>query len=131
MPQLADEQARPAHGALGLDPTAATAFFRDQIAASKVAQKGLFARWTAHPEEAPITRPDLGQIRAQLDQLTAALLQQPTATVDVHTEPTSCAVRLTLAAGSAVIVQMLDALHRRALATTLRSLSTSQTVTPS
>jgi chorismate mutase-like protein len=125
------DQVRNQADALGLDPDAATAFFQDQITASKVVQKGLFARWTAHPDEAPTTRPDLGQIRTRLDQLTAALLQQLEATVDVRTEPTSCTVQLTLAVGSAVVLERPDTLHRRALGTAVHSVCTGQAVTPS
>jgi chorismate mutase len=125
------DQVRQQAAALGLDADAATAFFQDQITASKVVQKGLFARWTAHPDEAPTTRPDLGQIRTQLDQLTAALLQQLKSTVDVRTEPISCTVQLTLAAGSAVVLDRLDVLHRRALGTAVHSVCTGQAATPS
>jgi chorismate mutase-like protein len=115
------DQVRAQAAALGLDPDAATAFFQDQISASKVVQRGLFARWTAHPDEAPTTRPDLGEIRARLDQLTAALLQQLKATVDVRDEPISCTIQLALATGSAVVLDGLDALHRRALRTAVDS----------
>lgn len=124
------DQVRQQATALGLDADAATAFFQDQITASKLVQKGLFARWTAHPDEAPTTRPDLGQIRTQLDQLTAALLQQLKSTVDVRTEPISCTVQVILAAGSAAVLDRLDALHRRALGTAVHSVCTGQAVTP-
>ncbi|KAA9156020.1 chorismate mutase [Amycolatopsis acidicola] len=110
--------------ALGLAPAATAAFFQDQITASKVVQKGLFARWTAHPGEAPATRPDLGQIRTRLDQLTTGMLQQLKATVDVRAEP-GCTVQLILATTSATVLQRLDALHRRALGTAARSVCAS------
>ncbi|WP_431039374.1 gamma subclass chorismate mutase AroQ [Streptomyces sp. P6-2-1] len=57
-------QVREQAAAAGGDPDAAAAFFRDQIAASKTVQKGLLARWTARPAEAPRTQPDLGRTRA-------------------------------------------------------------------
>lgn len=44
-------QVRDQATALGLDPEVAAVFFRDQITASKVVQRGLFDRWTAHPRE--------------------------------------------------------------------------------
>ncbi len=47
------DQVRAQAGALGLDQDAAAAFFRDQITVSKVVQRGLFDRWTAHPDQAP------------------------------------------------------------------------------
>ncbi|GAA4510609.1 hypothetical protein GCM10023191_073510 [Actinoallomurus oryzae] len=109
------EQVRNQAGDLGLDPVSATAFFQDQIAASKVVQKGLFARWTAHPEEAPTTRPDLGQIRTRLDQLTTGLLGELKATVRLRDEPTACTVQLAVATGSGAVLERLNALHRRAL----------------
>ncbi len=46
-------QVRAQAGALELDQDAATAFFRDRITAGKVVQRGLFDRWTAHPDQAP------------------------------------------------------------------------------
>ncbi|WP_236795039.1 chorismate mutase [Amycolatopsis sp. GM8] len=115
------DQVRTQATALGLDPDAAAAFFRDQITASKVVQRGLFARWTAHPDEAPTTRPDLGQIRTRLDQLTTALLQELKSTVDVRGEPVSCTIHLALATGSAVLLDKLDALHRQALHTAVHA----------
>ncbi|MEV0110445.1 hypothetical protein AB0H42_29455 [Nocardia sp. NPDC050799] len=99
----------------------ATAFFRDQIAASKVVQIGLLDRWRAHPDEAPGTRPDLVRIRDQLDQLTGAVLEQLGATADVRSAPTRRTVELLLAAGSAVHLERLDALHQQALGTAVHS----------
>lgn len=118
------DQVRTQAGALGLAPDAAAAFFRDQITASKVVQRGLFARWTAHPAEAPTTRPDLGPIRTRLDRLTTDLLGQLKSTVDVRAERVPCAVHLALATGSAAILDRLDALHREALGTAVHSVCT-------
>ncbi|MDT8915195.1 chorismate mutase [Amycolatopsis sp. PS_44_ISF1] len=115
------DQVRARATALGLDPDAAAAFFRDQITASKVVQRGRFARWTAHPDQAPTTRPDLGPIRTRLDRLTADLLDRLKATVDLRSERVPCTVQLAVAAGSAVVLERLDALHRRALGTAVHS----------
>ncbi|GAA1712393.1 chorismate mutase [Kribbella yunnanensis] len=106
---------------LGLDPDAVAAFFQDQITASKIVQRGLFARWTAHPDEAPTTRPDLAQIRARLDQLTTALLQQLDTTEDLRAKPRRCTAELAFAVDSTVVLQRLDPLHRRALRTAAKS----------
>ncbi|WP_318307323.1 chorismate mutase [Amycolatopsis solani] len=114
-------QVRAQAAAIGLDPDAAAAFFRDQITASKVVQRGLFARWTAHPDEAPTTRPDLAQIRTRLDRLTTDLLAGLASTVDIRAERIRCTVQLALATGSAVVLDRLDALHRQALGTAVRS----------
>ncbi|WP_372351077.1 chorismate mutase [Streptomyces sp. KL116D] len=110
-------QVRDKASDLGVDPEAAVAFFQDQIAASKVVQKGLFARWTAHPEEAPTTRPDLGQIREQLDRLTTDLLQELKSTEELRDKPVACTVQLALAAASGAVREELDTLHRQALRT--------------
>ena len=109
------EQVRTQAEADGVNPDAAVAFFQDQITASKVVQKGLFARWTAHPEEAPTTRPDLGPIREQLDQLTTALLQELKDTEELREKPVACTVQLALATGSGAVLERLDTLHRQAL----------------
>ncbi|WP_411092845.1 chorismate mutase [Streptomyces sp. 049-1] len=102
-------------GPLGLDPDATVAFFQDQITASKVVQKGLFARWTAHPDEAPTTRPDLAQIRTQLDQITTELLQELKATQRLRNSALSCNLQLALATQSGSVFKGLDKLHRQAL----------------
>ncbi|WP_020659628.1 chorismate mutase [Amycolatopsis benzoatilytica] len=115
------DQVRKQATALGLDPDAAAAFFRDQITASKTVQRGLFARWTAHPDQAPTTRPDLGQIRIRLDRLTTELLAQLKSTARFRAEPIGCTVQLALAAGSATVLDRLDGLHRRALGTAVHS----------
>ncbi|MFF0964799.1 chorismate mutase [Streptomyces sp. NPDC003703] len=115
------DQVRAQAGAAGLDPEAAVAFFRDQITASKITQRGLFARWTAHPGEAPATRPDLGPIRERLDRLTRALLDKLKDTERWRAEPVGCAAGLALAGATGAALEHLDALHRRALRTATRS----------
>ncbi|MEU6390431.1 chorismate mutase [Streptomyces sp. NPDC046939] len=110
-------QVRRKAEAAGVDPGAATAFFRDQITASKSVQRGLFERWAAHPEEAPTERPDLARIRERLDGLTTALLRELKETERVRERPVTCAVRLALAGGSGAAREHLDGLHRQALRT--------------
>lgn len=72
--QVVLDQVRASAVRLGIDPEEAAVFFRDQIEASKVVQRGLFARWSAYPAEAPTTRPDLNEIRLTIDKLTTDLL---------------------------------------------------------
>lgn len=108
-------------GTLGLDPDRTVRFFRDQIAASKLVQRGLFARWQAHPGEAPTTRPDLAVIRTELDALTTRLLDQLVATESVRGAPVACRVAVTEAAVSAAVLDRLDGLHREALRAALGS----------
>ncbi|MET9494498.1 chorismate mutase [Streptomyces sp. NPDC006552] len=111
------EQVRQQAGRAGVDPEVAVAFFRDQITASKIVQRGLFARWAAHPDEAPTTRPDLGRIREQLDRLTTALLDELEETARVRERPLACAAHLALARGAGAARHRLDGLHRHALTT--------------
>lgn len=105
----------------GIDPDAAMAFFQDQIIASKVVQKGLFQRWTAHPEQAPTTRPDLGQIRHQLDEITTGIMQQLMATKAVRQASPPRQVRQPEALVSEAALNHLDDLHQRALSVALQS----------
>jgi chorismate mutase len=113
-------QVRQDAAALGIDPDATVRFFQDQITASKLVQRGLAALWTAHPNLAPTSRPDLAVIRVELDTLTTELLHQ---LVDVQTvrHEVGCRVRLAEARLSGEIVHRLDGLHRRALSVALGS----------
>jgi chorismate mutase len=100
---------------LGINPDAAVSFFQQQINASKVVQQGLFDRWTAHPDQAPTSRPDLGTIRTELDQLTTELLQQLVAQQPVLSHEPGCRIDLSLADATGELLSHLDALHRHAL----------------
>ncbi|MDH6522686.1 chorismate mutase-like protein [Streptomyces sp. SAI-135] len=111
------EQVRQQAEAVGVNSQAAVAIFRDQITASKEVQRGLFARWTAHPDEAPTTRPDLSEIRGRLDQLTTALLAELKDTESLRNKPVTCSVQLALAEVSGAALERLDTLHRQALRT--------------
>jgi chorismate mutase len=108
----------------GVDPGEATRFFADQIAASKVVQRGLYQRWTAHPEQRPGTHPDLRtQVRPQLDRITTQLLDQLRATVSARHAGADC--RGALASASTRAGGPLDQLHRDALNTALASVCAS------
>lgn len=115
------EQVRQQAEATGVNSDAAVAFFRDQITASKDVQRGLFARWTTHPGEAPATRPDLGQIRTRLDLLTTSLLAELRNTAHLRAQPVACAVQLALADVTGAARERLDSLHRQALRTATAS----------
>ncbi|HEY0451810.1 gamma subclass chorismate mutase AroQ [Actinophytocola sp.] len=115
------DQVRQQAVVLGIDPTATVRFFQDQIAASKIVQRGLFRLWTAHPDLAPTTRPDLGTIRQELDQLTTQILRQLQSTQDIRHRTPLCGVRLLEAQWSGEITNHLDAVHRHALDVALRS----------
>jgi chorismate mutase len=111
--QIYDSVAARAPG-LGLDPADAVRFFRAQIEANKLVQRGLYARWDAHPAQAPTTRPDLGQIRPVIDGLNTGLLTELAATTSVR-ESRSCPTRQLVAAGVADVVHHFDVLHAHAL----------------
>jgi chorismate mutase len=52
-------------------------FFRDQIEASKVIQRGLHHRWYRHPDEVPAANPDLAaEVRPKLDQITTEIIRE-------------------------------------------------------
>ncbi|MGH3670830.1 MAG: chorismate mutase [Pseudonocardiaceae bacterium] len=117
--QVLDAVAKTAPG-VGVDPAEAGRVFRDQIEASKVVQRGLYAEWTAHPQQRPTDRPNLGtEVRPELDRITTAILEQLRASRAQRHAAASCSTGLTQASRPAA--QPLDTLHRNALAVALRS----------
>jgi chorismate mutase-like protein len=100
---------------MGLDREATITFFRSQIEASKAVQRGLLARWRAHPDQAPATSPDLDAIRARLDELADQLLEQLRSTQTVRRSTRGCSTRLFDARTPVAAAHHLDALHLRAL----------------
>lgn len=108
----------------GLDPDAVVAVFRDQIEANKLVQRGLYARWDAHPEERPTQRPDLDkEVRPALDRITTQLLNTLVKTEGVRSSP-SCEPRLYGAAAWSAYGHELDALHLRGMKRALPSACT-------
>jgi chorismate mutase len=96
-------------------------FFRAQIEANKVVQRGLFGYWTRNPAKQPVKRPDLAtEVRPQLDRITAEILQQLRATLAIRRPSVECGVWRLEAELSADIVNRLDKLHRHAVAVSLR-----------
>jgi chorismate mutase len=100
---------------MGLDRELTTRFFRSQIDASKVVQRGMLARWRARPDLAPTTSPDLQAIRARLDELTGLMLDQLRTTQALHRHTSLCRTLLLEARVPVVALHDLDGLHRRAL----------------
>ena len=84
------------------------------MAASKLVQEGLQQRWTAYPEQAPTTRPDLSQIRLQLDDINTEIMRLLVTTI---------VVRRPDARFRGEALNRLDGLHRRALSVALRSVA--------
>jgi chorismate mutase len=98
---------------MGLDRELAIRFLRGQICASKIVQRGLLARWQAHPEEVPSTARDIQSIRERLDELTDQLLGELRCAQATHRLASLC--RLQELRTPVAAVHHLDALHRRAL----------------
>ncbi|MGA5564401.1 chorismate mutase [Streptomyces platensis] len=110
------EQARQ----LGADPAVTVRFFRDQIEANKIVQRGLHRVWEADPGRAPTERPDLGQVRKEINRINHELVQALADSPQARSAP--YCVPLLAAAGVRVRHERhLDALHTSALARSLRS----------
>jgi chorismate mutase len=113
--QVLDQAAALAAEA-GVDVPATVQFFRAQIEMSKLVQRGLFDRWTRHPELAPTERPDLAtEVRPALDRITVEFIDQLAATEDLRGPTPRCVVSLVLAGARADHRYDLDRLHERAL----------------
>ncbi|RZT84281.1 chorismate mutase [Pseudonocardia sediminis] len=100
----------------GLDPAGTQAFFRDQIEASKVVQRGLFRLWADRADLRPRARPGLAAVRPELDRIGAEMVTQLRVTTPARTAE-SCPAELSSDAASVGS----DALHREALGVALRS----------
>jgi chorismate mutase len=107
---------------LSIDPVFSVQFFRDQIEANKVVQRGLYREWEAHQERRPTYRPSLStEVRPQLDVITSQILEQLQATDSVRHPKYVCFV-FPLGSGLCTEIRRhLDALHRDALTVALRS----------
>jgi chorismate mutase len=105
----------------GINPKAVQAVFTDQIEANKAVQYGLYSRWRAHPEQAPTTRPALGQVRPILDRITDQLLAELKATQPLRANH-SCTAQLTRTRNRIERTRHLDPLHEDALVRALSSI---------
>ncbi|MEU3540825.1 chorismate mutase [Streptomyces paromomycinus] len=117
--QVLDAVARRA-AELGADPRWTARIFRDQIEANKTVQRGLHRRWAADPARVPGDRPDLGEVRKEINRVNDALVRAIAASGEARTSP-RCVPSL---AGAAVDVrreQRLDILHTAALVRSVRS----------
>ncbi|TJZ44196.1 gamma subclass chorismate mutase AroQ [Streptomyces piniterrae] len=110
------EQARR----LGADPVVTVRIFRDQIEASKVVQRGLHRVWDADPSQAPTERPDLGEVRKEINRISGELVRAIAGSADARSAP-SCGPVLAAAAVRVRHERRLDGLHTGALARALPS----------
>ena len=100
----------------GIDVPETVEFFRAQIEMSKVVQRGLYDRWTRHPELAPTERPDLAtEVRPALDRITVAFIGHLAATENLRQPTLRCTISLTIAEAASDLRYRLDRLHERAL----------------
>ncbi|WP_435153935.1 gamma subclass chorismate mutase AroQ [Amycolatopsis sacchari] len=110
------DQAASLAGAAGLDVPDTVEFFRAQIEMNKVVQRGLYEKWTQHPELAPTERPDLAtEVRPQLDRITVAFIDHLGATAVLRRPTPRCTIALVVAEAKTDLRYDLDRLHQRAL----------------
>ncbi|WP_051793582.1 gamma subclass chorismate mutase AroQ [Kibdelosporangium aridum] len=103
-------------GEAGIDVPETVEFFRAQIEMNKVVQRGLYDRWTRHPELAPTDRPDLAtEVRPALDRITVAFIDHLAATENLRRPTPRCTISLVLAQTRTDLHYRLDRLHERAL----------------
>ncbi|MGI5458401.1 chorismate mutase [Streptomyces sp. CA-249302] len=105
---------------IGADPDEIRHVFRDQIEANKQVQRGLYAEWTAHPDKAPTTKPDLNVVRQTINRINADLVQSLADTTPQRTAAT-CQPELAVAVIEVHHEMHSDLLHTRALIRALPS----------
>ncbi|MFF4504156.1 chorismate mutase [Streptomyces sp. NPDC001401] len=105
---------------IGADPDEIRRIFRDQIEANKAVQRALYARWTAHPDQAPTTKPDLNVVRQTINRINTDLVQAVADSTPQRTAPT-CRPELTVAVIEVHHEKHPDLLHTGALVRSLVS----------
>ncbi|MEU6145371.1 chorismate mutase [Streptomyces sp. NPDC047081] len=105
---------------IGADPEEIRRIFRDQIEANKLVQRGLYAEWTAHPDQAPTTKPDLNVVRQTINRINTDLVQSLADTTPQRTALT-CRPELAVAVIEVHHQKHPDLLHTRALVRSLAS----------
>ncbi|MDH3043798.1 chorismate mutase [Gordonia alkanivorans] len=97
-----------------LDPGYVRGVFRDQIEASKTVQRGLFAQWRLPGQTAPPATPDLGPVRAAINELNVAIVDELAASRDIVTT-LRCPPELTVSTAQTAADAGFDPLHVAAL----------------
>ncbi|GAA1916053.1 chorismate mutase [Streptomyces durmitorensis] len=117
--QVLDDVARQARE-LGADPEATVRIFRDQIEANKVVQRELHRRWDADPSQVPAEKPDLGEVRKEINRVNGELVRGIADSAAARSAP-SCRGLVTVAGVRVRHERQLDLLHTVALERALRS----------
>lgn len=108
--------------AMGMNADHVVSIFKDQIAASKLVQRQLIVLWHTGLAQPPAQRPDLGEIRAELDRITTRILAALR-----NTQTTSgCPGQLLQSWSSTSRQQGLDPMHQIDLLRTLPSVCTAR-----
>ncbi|MCX4680988.1 gamma subclass chorismate mutase AroQ [Streptomyces sp. NBC_01433] len=126
--QVLDTVARQAREA-GADPGATVRISRDQIEANKRVQRALHSRWDADPSDAPVGRPDLAEVREEINRVNVDLVRAIAASPAARAAH-SCGGTLTAAEAHVRHDRHLDRLHATALSHALRSVCVRRTETP-
>ncbi|MDS1112646.1 chorismate mutase [Gordonia westfalica] len=100
--------------ARNLDPAYVRNVFRDQIEASKTVQRGLFAQWRLPGQTAPPATPDLGPVRAAINEFNVAIVDELADSRDV-VATLSCPPELAVSSSQSAAAARFDPLHVAAL----------------
>lgn len=117
--QVLDTAARQARAA-GADPGATVRIFRDQIEANKLVQRALHRSWDANPVGAPTARPDLAEVREEINRVNVGLVRAIAGSAAARAAP-SCGGTLRAAQASVRREPHVDRLRTAALTHALRS----------
>lgn len=117
--QVLDDVARRARD-LGADPEATVRIFRDQIEANKVVQRELHRRWDADPSQVPAEKPDLGEVREEINRVNGELVRGIADSASARSAP-SCRGLVAVAGVRVRGERQLDVLHAVALGRALPS----------
>lgn len=126
--QVLDTAARQAREA-GADPGATVRIFRDQIEANERVQRALHSHWDADPSDVPVGRPDLAEVREEINRVNADLVRAIAASPAARADR-SCGGTLTVAETHVRRDRHLDPLHATELRHALRSVRVERNRTP-
>jgi len=113
-----------AMNAIGFDQATGMQFFRDQIEASKVIQRGLHHRWHRHPEDIPaINSGLLAQVRIGLEYINTQFIGQFKCMGELpHLRPEDVTDLIDRRCSPTFSARQLPRLHRSAALFAVRSL---------